>query len=372
MKLLYLKKGIFFSFLLLFFFLGCKDKNKENKNLDKPILDSVSVSLFARQIQSSVNEGTSDFYNTSFDKAYIKSVISRNSIVYSSLDSDFGRGYFENNFKTGDFSVSAIENGGDFRFVRYYQKNGEHHVIFRIYQDFGMIINDFWVDTVKGELKIKDGFIYNLSTSFSNQVLYNVLFEVMNKTNPEGTTKIILDANNLLKSGKSKEAKLLLSESKELLKEYPYYWQLFIQSIYESDKPNFVSELEQLRADGFDERSIRLHKLLYYSNSGMVAEVENVVNQLIEETGDDPIYLLFFGKANFYAANYQDALFCYNEAEKGMPMIWDLWYGKLECYAKLNDKTNFDNSLKLAQTVYNMNTQEINKFVETNFPRMIK
>jgi tetratricopeptide (TPR) repeat protein len=135
---------------------------------------------------------------------------------------------------------------------------------------------------------------------------------------------------------------------------------------------NFVSELEQLRADGFDERSIRLHKLLYYSNSGMVAEVENVVNQLIEETGDDPIYLLFFGKANFYADNYKDALFCYNEAEKGMPMIWDLWYGKLECYAKLNDKTNFDNSLKLAQTVYNMNAEEINKFVKTNFPGMIK
>jgi tetratricopeptide (TPR) repeat protein len=370
MKIIKISPGLFILILLMFF--SCNSKNKEKQTSDKVVPDSVTVTVFARQIQSSVNDCDPDFYNNAFDKAYIKNLISQNSIVYSSMDIDFGKKFFENNFKIGDFSVSVVEKGGDFRFVRYYKKEGQHHVVFRTYQDYGMTIDDFVVDTVKGQLKIKDGFIYNLSTSFSNNVCYNVLFEVMNKTNPESATKNILDANTLLKNGKSKEAKLLLLKNKELLKEYPYYRQLYIQSIYESDKPHFVANLEQLRTDGFDERSVMLHKLLFYSNSGMVAETEKTINQLIEETGDDPIYLIFFGKANFYAGNYSDALFCYNEAEKGMPLIWDLWYGKLECYAKSGDKPNFDKTLKLAESVYKMKTDEINQFVKTDFPEMIK
>ena len=362
--------GLLILFSLMFF--SCNTKDKEKQVSDKIVPDSMTVTLFARQIQSSVNDCDPDFYNNAFDKAYIKSLISQNSIVYSSMDTDFGKEFFEKNFKTGNLSVSAVENGGDFRFVRYYKKDGKHHVIFRTYQDFGMKIDDFVVDTIKGELKIKDGFIYNLATSFSNNVCYNVLLEVMNKTNPDGATKNMLDANTLLQNGKSKEAKLLLMKNRELLKEYPYYWQLYIQSIYKSEKSRFVSTLEQLRTDGFDERFIMLHKLLFYSNSGMVAETEQVANELIVETGDDPIYLLFFGKANFYAGNYQDALFCYNEAEKGMPLIWDLWYGKLECYAKSGDKPNFDKTLKLAESLYKMKTDEINQFASAHFPEMIK
>jgi len=364
--------NVSFRLLILLVLFSCNSKNKENQTSNKVVPDSVSVTLFARQIQSSVTNCDPAFYNNAFDKAFIKNIISKNSIVYSSMDTDFGKDFFEKNFQMGDFSVSAIDNGGDFKFVSYYKKDGKHHVVFRTYQDFGMKIDDFVVDSVKGKLKIKDGFIYNLSTSFSNSVCYNVLFEVMNKTNPEGATKIILDASTLLQNGKSKDAKLLLLKNKELLKEYPYYWQFYIQSIYECDKPHFVSDLEKLRADGFDERSIMLHELLFYSNSGMVEETKEIVSQLITETGDDPIYLLFFGKANFYAGNYIDALFCYNEAEKGMPLIWDLWYGKLECYAKLNDKSNFDKTLKLAESVYKMKIDEINQFVKTDFPEMIK
>ncbi len=50
---------------------------------------------------------------------------------------------------------------------------------------------------------------------------------------------------------------------------------------------------------------LQLHQLIFSLNEGKTEIAQNTINELIEQTGDDPIYLMMFGKANFYAKNYK-------------------------------------------------------------------
>ena len=348
---------------------SCKSINNNIEEVEKVELNLSTATLFARQIESSVSMANPDFFNKAFDENDIKKTISDNSIIYSSFDTDFGNLFFESNFKLGDEAVSIIDHGGDVRAIHTYEQNGEYHIIVRTYRDFHINIDDYVLDTVNNQIKIKDGFNYNFSTSFSNKARYNMLFNILNKTNSEGVTSLLIEANNLLNAKKTQEARKLLIENKELLKEYPIYWQLYIQSVYESDKKGYLQFLDNLKVEGFDERSILLHKLLFFTHQGKVEETEQIVNEIIEYTGDDPIYLFFFGLANFNAGEYESALYCYENVTTGMPMIWDIWHCKLECYYKLNWRESFDDALELGKDLYGIDDGELARMVEKNFTK---
>ncbi|MEG2070437.1 MAG: hypothetical protein RR034_03580, partial [Bacteroidales bacterium] len=311
--------------------------------------------------------------NTSaFDKKYIKQAISDNSIVYSSLDLDLGKELFNNCFQEGEKAVKIIEKGGDFKFVRYYYIEKKHHIVFRTYDDFIVNFYDYIVDTADAKIKIKDGFIYNLSNTFINDVRSSMLYSIMQHTNPDRNHSEIKKVIQLMENHRYSEALKILEKEQKSLKIYPMYWQLYLSNLYKCNSGIFIKTLDQLQKEGLDERYILLHKLFFLSNTGNISETENIINRLIPFSGDDPIYLLFYGKANYNAKNYQDALICYESAEEVMPLLWDLWYGKLECYDKLNDRTGFHKTLEKGENAYKMSKDELLQLTNQYFPKMIK
>ena len=336
---------------------------------DVVLLTEDSAVAFAKQMENSVTGFNSNaaFLNDAFDKKYIKSVISDYSIVYSALNTDFGLQFFNRSFTFGDEVVTAVENGGDFRFIRHYEENGEHHLIMHLYRDFSLKIFDFMLDTVDNQIKIKDGFLYDLSNTYSNHVRYQVVYGVLQKTNPEGVTSIFKNIKQLQKEKKIKEVQKLLKENQELLQEYPVYLYYKIQNSFDVDTKNHVVFLEQLQTEGIDLRTILLHKMHYYCNTGKTELLSEVIDQLIDYTGDDPIYLLFYGKSCLIAGDYKSALYCYKNAEAGMSLIWDLWFGKLECYAQLKMEKEFKEILSSGKELYGMSEEELHgveKFVK--------
>lgn len=338
---------------------ACKSKAPVEEGI---ILDETSVSAFALQIEQSVLNGNPDIYNQTFDKAYLKSIIRDNSIVNSSLDADFGQEFFESNFHAGDEAVALVDNGGDFKFVRYYlnEEDSSHHIVFRTYNDFILNFFDYTVDTLGDNLVIKDGFIYNTGCDFSDNIRENILLNVLYKTNPEGVTSILSQIKDLSDQGKSKEALQLLKEHETELQDLSYYWQLYIANLYKTcPKTQYIDSLNALSNKGLDQRVLLLHQLMFDLNEGMTEDCENTINQLIEFTGDDPIYLLIFGKANFYAKNYEIALGCYETANQYLPPLWDLWYGQLECFHALHDTEGFNRCLETAKENYGMSDEEL-------------
>ena len=331
------------------------------------VADEESVTAFAQQIEQSVLNGNPDVYNNAFDREYLKTLIRDNSIVNSSLDADFGQDYFESNFHLGDEAVQTLNDGGDFKFVRYYldTSDSSHHIVLRSYNDFMLNFYDFVVDTANGQLAIKDGFVYNSGCRFSDNLRENMLLNVLYKTNPEGITSTISHIKELSDQGKSAEAYAELQKHAAELSELSCYWQLYISNLYQRcPKAQFKDSLASLEAKGVDHRMILLHQLMFYLNEGMTEYCGGTINELIEYAGDDPIFLLIFGKANFYAKHYGTALGCYETANQYLPPLWDLWYGQLECFHALNDMDAFHRCLETGKKNYGMTDDELAEMMQ--------
>lgn len=366
----------FLSIIIIAFLIGsCTNKKNEESELAPIELNENAVTIFGTQLEQSVLNGNPDVLNNAFDKAYLKSVIRDNSIVSSSLDADFGQEFFESNFHIGNEMVGLVDNGGDYKFLRYYfnEDDQSHHIVLRSYNDFILNFYDYTIDTANNQIVIKDGFIYNSGCKFSDNIRENILLNAMNKTNPEGITQTLSQVKMFTQEGKNKEALYILREQAAQLKDLSCYWQLYIANLYPTcRKESFIDSLENMGRKGVDHRMLLLHKLMFSLNEGMVEIAENTINELIEQAGDDPILLMMFGKANFYAKNYKDALICYETSEQYLPPLWDLWFGKLECLNALNDKENYTTCLKSAINNYKMSEEELQELTKKHFPKMAK
>lgn len=337
---------------------GCHKKANTTQAVEPVELNEQTVTAFAQGIAKGIVQEHPDALNQAIDEENIRQLVSENSIVYSGFDVEGGKEYFEKCLHLGEQAVKAVHDGGDFAFSRYYCDNGEHHIVFRIYDDFNLNFMDFVVDTVNGELKLKDGFIYNTGSTLSKNIEYSMLLNLMIQTNPTDNAHWLQEAQKLTLDGQNAKALQMLKNHKDELKEYPLYYQLFIANLYKTNAQNFIPQMETLKED-IDERYMLLHKLLYYFNEGKVSNTEEVINQLIPHTGDDPIYLLFYGKACMNAKDYQRALDCLTTAESALPLLWDMWYSELKCYKALKDTEGFDTCLQRGKQAYGMSDSDL-------------
>lgn len=338
--------------------LSCR-QSKETETHDTIELNEANISAFATSIVKAVHQGDASQLNNAIDKDYIKSLVTENSIVYSGFDVEGGEAYFEKCLHLGNQAVQTVNNGGDFTFVKYYTLDNEHHVIFRSYDNFALNFWDFEVDTVGGELRLHDGFLYNAGCLLSKSVQYGMLYNLMLQTNPDSEVQWLQKAEEQTINGKHAEALRILTEHRTGLEEYPIYWQLFIANLYKTAPSRFIQELNALEESGLNQRYLLLHRLLYYTNNGQVAETEQTIDQLIPHTGDDPIYLLFYGKAAMLSGKYADALTVLQTAEEVLPLLWDLWYAELQCYKHLNDTAGYKKCLSKGKEAYGMSDSEL-------------
>lgn len=362
------------SIVLAFFLLatcvfGCKPKTEKETVPVRQALDKESVTVFARQMIYSVTHGDATFCNSAFDQKGIKAKIAENSLVNSSLDTDFGKAFLEENFHYGDQLLNVMEQGGDVAFQQYYEKDGQHHILIRTYQDFGIKIEDFVVDTVDNQLKITDGFLYNISSTFSDYVKYMILYNVLQKTDPEGSTRYFAQCDELLKNKKEKEALQLLENQRELLKEYPFYTQQLLQAAFLANPAKFPDFLK--KHDELDERSRLIHLLLYYANGGYVNETEETIESLIDLTGDDPIYLFFFARTNLIAKRYEDALICLDNVVNALPPLWDIWQMRADCLYHLDKNDAFIENILKGRDLYGLSNDELLTITKTKYVNML-
>ena len=362
-------KSVLFFLLTSSIFLSC-NVDKKRKIEEVPIqLNEETVTIFGHQIERAIYNDDANFFNGAIDTNFIKEKISENSLIYSSLDAEFGKALFKQAIHQGDFVLKEFNEGGHFKLISYYEKENKHHLIFRLYSNWSIYIEDYEVDTVNNELKIKEGFNYNLGISFTDKVKYSMLYSILLKTDSKGIISLFLQIDSLIQKEKIAAALELLTTNEALLKEYPYYQQQLIQVQYLHNPKGFIDFLEGLH---LDKRCELVHKLLFYSNNGHVEESYATIDELINITGDDPIYLFFYGRAHFLAKKYKDALICYEEAEKGLPLFWDLWYSKLEVYYNLKQVDAFIETLRLSEEHYGMDKREMLELTEEEFPKVYK
>lgn len=304
------------------------------------VLNEATVSSFASGIANGVLFGNAAAFNDVIDREHIKTLVSENSIVYSGFDVEGGEAYFEHAIQLGDQAVQAVDNGGDFAFVHYYEEGTVHHAVFRLYNNYIVDFYDCVVDTVNGQLMIEDCYVYSLGANLSENVKYNMLYNLLLQTNPDSDVHWLREAEELTKSGKHQEAVKLLEAHKDVLMEYPLFHQLYIVNLYQRNPKTFIAQMNHMK-DVIDPRYKLFHELHCYYARGDAAGAEQVANELIPYTGDDPIYLFLLGQAYQNSKQYDKAVECYKILDEAMPLFWDLWQSELHCYKTLGDTASY-------------------------------
>lgn len=344
--------------ILSFSFSSCKEKKKEVAAEQSAVPTETEIQQLATQITNSILNEQPEFLNNLFDTLAIRQALSQYSIVSSQLDTELGSQALAYNLKFGDFAVQAVKNGGDFRFLKYYIEDEKAHLIFRTYDDFGLQIIDYIFHYDKNHnLKIEDGYIYNMSSSLVTSIMYDIRYTIMqNLDMQDEETQHLSQALDLFSHAKYTDLLTHLQTYQNELQLYPVYNYLYINALNETSK-DFIADLNNLKH--LDSRCILVHELIYHTNVGNYEAAEQSMQKLIDFTGEDPIYWLFYGKALYNAKEYELALDAYTNAEKGMDEIWDLWRGKQDCNYMLQNKEAFKQGYEVAKESFGMTDEEI-------------
>lgn len=337
---------------------GCK--NKVAKEEKAQMTDSQKLALvkeFSEKALKTVMDGDPSFLNNSVDTLALKELVSRKS---SALDIGAGMEIFNGNCRYGDYMLDIVNAGGNFRFDTCYVKDKHYHLVLRTYDEDGSLqFDDLQLNFKNGKVVIEDAFIYSLTANLSDKIASETTLNVfMTIENPTEAAKNMITVSALCQHQDYAQMFQLLNEQKTQLQEFTDYYKFYPIGLYECSK-NFVADLEKLRDENVDERFILYHKLCYYIGQADVDATYSTIVELMNYTGDDPIYWVLYAQALTAAKNYRDALIAYNTAKQGMDYIWDIWVGELQCYARLGDKETFDNCLGAGKNLYGMKDEEL-------------
>lgn len=346
-----------------------QDPNAQTLTLDK-------ATEFAKMLEKSIlaDNPNPDIFNKAFDEAHLREVLSKNSIVSSALDLDYGQQIFEGNLNYGSRAIDAVENGGDFRLDTCYEKAGEFHAVFRIYDTLGYLqFDDFTIGTdAQGDCVIKDEFSYNLSCLLSTKMMSEICYNAMrNIEQMDSAALLIQEINDLSNQEKYAKVLQLLKENRALAQQYPAYNMYYIMAI-DHVSNDYMADLEWIKENGVDERFLLVHTINHLVELGAAEDAFQFMSKLMDYTNDDPIYWVVFGKTLTHNGKYVDALSAFHNAKLALPYIWDIWNSELKCYYGLKDQKTFTSCLQAGKQLYGMTDEELAEHAKKNFPKFVK
>ncbi len=313
-----------------------------------------AVATFIKEAEKSVRDGKADFLNNAVDTVALKAAAEKKG---SALDIGAGMDIFYGNCAFGDYLCDIEESGGSFRFDTLYVKNGQHHVVLRTYDDNGNFqFEDLLIGFKKGKAVIQDAFLYSITSNLSDKIASESTLNVfMTIDNPTADARNMIMATALCANGEYGQMWKLLNEQKANLQQFTSFYKFYTIGLHECST-NFAGDLEVL---GADMRFNLYHQLCHAIRTGNAEAAMQHISQLIDYTGDDPIYWVLYAKALTNAKQYQEALAAYNTAKQGMDYIWDIWTGELVCYKQLHNTESFNNCLQAGKILYGLSDDEI-------------
>lgn len=266
-------------------------------------------------------------------------------------------------------TLEEVKNGANFRFVKFYRKNNEPHIVFRIYFNGVVSVEDWIIGVEKGQIRILDAFLVISGIYWSDnyrQQLYNRLNiftdEVIN-------TNKLIDVNYLISIEEYQKADSLLYWLLPQMQDNLYARTLELRLASFTDKHEDMKILaEQFNQSFPDEKRIKTYYLMQNSiQQGIVDETINNIHTLIDLIGDDPIYYLYQAWAFQSANSPKHALESLDSAIYYIPGNIDLYINKMDIYYYDYDYENCMNMLYLIDALFSHSGNDVAFFSE-NYP----
>jgi len=267
--------------------------------------------------------------------------------------------------------MEAVTNGADFRFVKFYRKGNEPHVVFRTYFNGWMSLEDWTLGVKKGQISIYDAFVVLSGFNWSGecrQKLCNYLG---------------IFSDNILNTNKLIEIKYSIDNENYAAADSMLYWimpqmqdNLYARTmelnLYSQSKSyEEMQTLSNKFTETFpNEKQISTFYLMKSSiRHGLADESKQHIDTLIGLVGDDPIYYCYQSEAFQQANATTFALQMLDSAIRYMPHIIDLYSRKLDLYYS---EYNYQACMDLLHQIDSLCVLEREDiaFFQTNYPRL--
>ena len=172
---------------------------------------------------------------------------------------------------------------------------------------------------------------------------------------PTEEARNMITVTALCANGEYQQMWKLLNDQKSQLQQFTSFYKFYTIGLH-ACSTDFTGDLEAI---GGDKRFVLYHQLCHAIRTGDAESTLQYISQLIDYTGDDPIYWVLYAKVLTNAQRYQEALAAYNTAKQGMDYIWDIWTGELTCYKRLRNAETFNNCLQAGKILYGLSDEEI-------------
>ena len=172
---------------------------------EKPLTKEESVA-FAKKIEISMGKRNGKV----LDEAIDEKALFKKMDLASDKDSRAFKSGLKEGMTIGTKLVAALSTKGSYSFIKHYEKNNVHHLLFRIYDNGMMNYHDLELKRTNGEPRVADIYIYlngeSLSATLKN--VYAQLKDEFKRSADESATWIgkMPEIRTLITAGKHNEA----------------------------------------------------------------------------------------------------------------------------------------------------------------------
>ncbi len=151
----------------------------------------------------------------------------------------------------GDRIIESLGDDGHYEMVKHYEKDGIHHLVYRLYSDDGLNYHDIELCKRKGKTGIADIFVYITGENLSNTIsqLANSFVEFEGKT--RNNSKQVVEAINRIReysgSGEYQKALRFYEKLPKNIQDQRTVKVIYLQVCREADTEKYRTGLEQFR-----------------------------------------------------------------------------------------------------------------------------
>ncbi len=302
MKLLFsLNKALIFPFFVSLFVLSCGQKQVPATAAD--------AKNFARQLQSSIEKRSPDFFNTAIDK---KKFLKKAGLGSGKNARSFGSG-IEDRLNMGTTMINSLSRKATYQLVKQYEKDKKQHVLFRLYDDGSLNYHDIELIKSGSSVKIDDIFIYTSGEYLSETI--KGLFEQMKGIMDKGSNSF--EKNTVITD---------LPRMRKLMNEGKYEEAV---SIYESLPP----DIRKLRA-------VQIIHVLISSGLDDTEKYSDAIEEYKKLYPDEPNMHLLLLDGYVLKKEYGKAMFSINEMDRMINKDPFLDYYRYLVYSHQQDDVN--------------------------------
>ncbi|MEM6687267.1 MAG: hypothetical protein AAF617_15915, partial [Bacteroidota bacterium] len=293
-----------------------------------------AYTAFGKKLEASIHENHPEDFDKSVDIASLFDFSNRD--LSGSYNKRKTVEFLGPILKVGTTIHAQLNHPDEFKFTRFYKKNGIPHVVFRSYLSNFINYIDFTLGIKKEAIIITDMYYFFPGLVFSEMAsdLYRKVMSQRDFSTIDLSTYESVETNLAL--GNFEETYSLLRSIPENQR-HPYHYQFLLVTAENLDDDTFFQVLEELKTRKPNDQ--RLHSYLNFKKhifKGNLTQLNAAIDELKKHVGDDLLFDLYRGFTLNLTADYEQAIPYFDTIITKMPALYEAYYYKLESLLVLN------------------------------------